>query len=788
MASRLCHSAAPGRVCGILSDAQKRGVPGMDGEPAHAEKSVNLPRPKVRFGPFELDLRAGELRKDGHRIRLQEQPFQILRMLLESPCEVVTREDIRKRLWPEGTVVEFDHGINAAVKRLRDALRDSAEKPRYIETLPRRGYRFIGELDLDGRPRSVEPMIVMPGRQEGPVPRRRRQNVQRSDTPRTVRSSVLRRAAGIGLIPFAVTAIWWLAGTPREQQPLTAVPLTSYPGQEVEPSFSPDGKKVAFSWNGANQDNFDIYIKQIGTDNPVRLTTDTRKDFSPAWSPDGETIAFGRILSATRSAIYLIPVRGGPERELVECATPAAFNPGPFVAWSPDGKWLAYSDVDEAVIQLAPTGTRTVSLFSISAETREKRVLTSPPVNSVGDSGPAFAPDGHALAFIRTQTLAISTLYRLPLARGLRPSSEPRAVTSESLSTSSPSWSPDGKEIIYAAGSWSRRQLWRVAETGIPGPQRLALSDGHAYEPAVSRRWQLAYSERSTLVNVWRTELTPLAGASGAPTRFSPSTLSDSSPLFSPDGKRVVFVSDRGGAREIWTCNADGSDTVQLTSMRAPISGSPSWSPDGSHIVFDSNLDGQFDLYMIAASGGALTRLTNNPADDAHGRWSPDGRWVYFMSSRTGQRQVWKIPANGGEAVQVTKNGGVVPFPSADGEFLYYSERAGQRESNGLGGLRRLRLSDGKDEQILPSVTYMNVALAREGIYFIPRAVPGEHEAVYFFSFQTKEITPVVRLTGTVSEGLALSPDGRSLLYTQIDSRIGDLMLVEDYRRSAKTR
>jgi len=101
----------------------------------------------IRFSPFELDVRAGELRKEGHRIRLQEQPFQILRMLLDSPGEVVLREEIRHKLWPNGTVVEFDHSINAAVKRLRDALRDSAEKPRYIETLARRGYRFIGTVE-----------------------------------------------------------------------------------------------------------------------------------------------------------------------------------------------------------------------------------------------------------------------------------------------------------------------------------------------------------------------------------------------------------------------------------------------------------------------------------------------------------------------------------------------------------------------------------------------------------------------------------------------------------------
>ena len=109
------------------------------------------PASNIRFGPFELDVRAAELCKEGVRIRLQDQPFQILRMLLDRPGEAVLREEIRDRLWPDGTVVEFDRSINAAVKRLRDSLRDSAEKPRYIETLARRGYRFIGTVETAPR-------------------------------------------------------------------------------------------------------------------------------------------------------------------------------------------------------------------------------------------------------------------------------------------------------------------------------------------------------------------------------------------------------------------------------------------------------------------------------------------------------------------------------------------------------------------------------------------------------------------------------------------------------------
>jgi DNA-binding winged helix-turn-helix (wHTH) protein len=112
----------------------------------------------IRFGPYELDLRSAELRKSNLRIRLQEQPFLILVALLERPGEVVLREEIRNRLWPDNTVVEFDHGINAAVKRLRDALCESVEKPRYIETLPRKGYRFIGKVEVDSSEQAKPPV------------------------------------------------------------------------------------------------------------------------------------------------------------------------------------------------------------------------------------------------------------------------------------------------------------------------------------------------------------------------------------------------------------------------------------------------------------------------------------------------------------------------------------------------------------------------------------------------------------------------------------------------------
>jgi DNA-binding winged helix-turn-helix (wHTH) protein len=184
-------------------------------ESAHPNPASN-----VRFGPFEVDLRRGELRKEGRWIRLQAQPFQILRMLLESPGEVVSREEIRKRLWPDDTVVEFDHRISVAVRRLRDALQDSADNPRYIQTFSRRGYRFIGE--LANRPAPADPVALPAAELIVDVPERDRQ-------PEPVpKRRWFTTAPGIS-VPVLLAAalfIWAAAGHyGRRAKPTVAVPL-----------------------------------------------------------------------------------------------------------------------------------------------------------------------------------------------------------------------------------------------------------------------------------------------------------------------------------------------------------------------------------------------------------------------------------------------------------------------------------------------------------------------------------------------------------------------------------
>ena len=694
------------------------------------------------FGPFRLDRARRLLSQQGEAIPLTSKVLDTLLVLVENRGRVVDKEELMKAVWPDTFVEEGN--LTQNISTLRKVLGESPTEHAYIETIPKRGYRFVAGVT---------------GTAAGPWLSRRQ--------------ALLWGAGVLGVLVIAAGTLWLLGQrTKSPAAALSVVPLTSYPGLEVQPSFSPDGSQLAFAWNGEKQDNFDIYVKLIGAEKPLRLTTDPAPDVSPAWSPDGRYIAFGRVrgavtfLTGMMRGIFVIPAIGGPERKLAEAQTPYE-DTDPLLTWSPDGKWLVISD--------RTPSEKVVSLFLLSIETGERRRLTYPPAHARGDGGPAFSPDGRTLAFIRVVTDGVSDLHLLPLSPDWVPKGEPRRLTRINTWTISPTWTPDGREIVFAAGPQyaGGLTLWRTRVNGSAVPRRLEFTADQSACPTISRQGSLAYARVLSDPNIWRVELSGPGGKAGPPKSFIASTRTDWNPKFSPDGKRIAFVSSRGGSPEIWVCDQDGSNAVQLTSMHASITGSPRWSPDGEGLVFDSNREGQFELYVIGANGGQPRRLTNHPAVDAVASWSRDGRWIYFRSDRTGQAQVWKMPARGGEAIQLTKQGGYVPFESSEGKFVYYERGA---------SLRKVPVQGGEETQVLESVTFQNFAVVNEGIYFIPGPDREGRYSIQFLDFATGKSWPILRLSGAAERGLAVAPDGRTLLYTQIDQTGSDLMLVENFR------
>ncbi len=556
-------------------------------------------------------------------------------------------------------------------------------------------------------------------------------------------------------------------------QPLSAVALTTLPGIERSPSFSPDANHVAFAWTAPQKDNSDIYVQQIGQGTPLRLTTDPLDDYNPAWSPDGRWIAFLRgqppsPTGARSRELRLIPPLGGPERKLADVRGQDFFPAGAYLSWSPDSRSLVVPD--------SPGEGLPDALVVVSLETGEKRRLTNPQSPIFADTSPAVAPDGRSLIFVRRTSWGAGELQLLPLGKGVTAAGELRRLTTADLRADFPAWMPDGEEIVYSA----KFNLWKLGIAGRAAPARIPYVGEDGLMPAISRpspgrEARLAYVRSLDDWNFWRIETSaPGAPSSSPPALAISSTKAEYHPELSPDGRRIAFASTRSGDAEIWVSDLDGSNAIQLTSMGGAVdTNCPRWSPDGRSIVFASTAEGEFDVYVVPAEGGKPRRLTTHPSVDVPTAYSRDGKWIYFNSMRSGDYRIWRMPADGGEAVQVTPNESASTFEAPDGSLYYLTASI-------VSPVWRLPAAGGEPVKVLDGVVWYNFVLVGDGAYYIDRH-EGETRLQYL-DLATGRSTTVTRNLGEVGAWLTASRDGKTILYTRVDSSTDDLMLVENFR------
>jgi Tol biopolymer transport system component/DNA-binding winged helix-turn-helix (wHTH) protein len=694
----------------------------------------------VRFGVFELDQRTGELRKAGVRLALQDQPLHVLTMLLERPGDLVTREDLKQRLWPDHTFVDFEQGLNAAIKRLRTTLGDSAETPRFIETLPRRGYRFIAPVDGASSPEHA---------------------VTRSAAGASNRSSALRMVwAAVALAGILVAGV--LLSTTRPVRAMKAVPLTSLAGLESQPALSVDGRQVAFCWDGDGQPG--LYVRSVGGEEQIRVAQGPAGLSSPTWSPDGREIAFLRNVGPARSnqhEIVVVPALGGAERLL---ATTVSTGPG--LDWSPDGRLLAFVDKPRAD---APN-----AIFILTIGTGERRQLSRPAQNMswTGDTEPAFSPDGRTVAFVRYHgNSTASDVYVQSLGAG-----EPRPVTSNQRGITDVGWSEDGRSVVFAGGLPDEEGMSVASVPGREETRRLSVGD-HAVAISVSRRGgRLAFEQSIRDVNIWRAPGPAAPGASPA-TPLLHSTRIDHTPDYSPDGTHIALGSTRSGRHAIWTCDQDGRGCVEFKG--GPPLAYPSWSPDGTRIAADGREDQTFnvDIYVLDVRGRFIRRLTDHPAPDHRPVWSRDGRWLYFISNRTGRFELWRMPSEGGEPTQITRLGASRALQSRDGRWMYYCNAMPS------GSLWRVPSEGGAETLVFDKrVLFWNWALWRDQLVYIEvQPGPGRRIEVLDLASGRTALVRALETDSGLEAGLAVSPDGRWLLYPQFDQFGSDIMLVDNF-------
>jgi serine/threonine protein kinase/Tol biopolymer transport system component len=603
------------------------------------------------------------------------------------------------------------------------------------------------------------------------------------------------RRLGIGASSAKRTRGWWIAAalifaifviavglsflfrSPSPQLEPQVTPFASYPGFQRDPAFSPDGNEIAFAWTGPSGIATHIYVKIIGTDAPLQLTSGEMSDTHPAWAPDGKSIAFLRALSPTSTGVYQIAPLGGHERQVAEIRAGLYSALG----WSRDNKWLVTTGRQES------NGRSQV--FVISVGTGEQRALS---FGSTRDEFyPALSPNSQFLAFSRMLGDGDWAIFTVPVEKDLRPRGTPRRLNTPYGLNRQAAWTQDSKRIVFANGGTVTTRLWEVSALDDMPARQLTITGEVAYQPAISRVGdRLAYAHDFNNANIWSVAVT--AGGEAGPLKQAIASARSSwvrPNAISPDGKRVAFESNRSGPYGIWVADVDGSNAAFLFGSADYISGSAAWSPDGKSIAFDTRKDKKVEVYVIPADGGMARRVTPGPGDNLVPSWSHDGNWIYFDSNRTGRFEVFKVSSRGGDEIQVTHNGGWGPQESPDGKFLFYTRARAVSTP-----LLRMPTNGREETQVLPVVHERWWAVGDSGIWFLESTAteldPGlwsmenaapERGNLRFLSFTDGAARTVSAIPKSPAGGLAISGDRRTLMFNQVDHRATEIVLVENF-------
>jgi Tol biopolymer transport system component/DNA-binding winged helix-turn-helix (wHTH) protein len=718
-------------------------------------------KPGWRFGVFEVDAHRGELRRSGVPLKLRDQSFQILVALLQNPGEIVTREELRRRLWPSDTFVDFDHSLNTAMMKLRDALGDSTEAPIYIETIPKRGYRFIAPVALTD---ALDPAANARNNPGSMSLRHGAELLSRGESIRSDRNHRPALTAGMLLVlGFAIAAglaFYRKAGLThagKNSSPAVPqiVPITSAIGIAEDPVISPDGRAIAYVWDGPDRKHADVYTFLIGSELPLRLTYTVKGVVGhPAWSPDGREIAFTRC-DGSNGEVYVVPAFTGRERRLtsVECQYD---GPAP-VAWSPEGATLFISD------RCSPDAE--FGLVSFSFATGEKRCLTQ--IGGFGYSKRhklSISPDGKTLAFIPAPSSVVCEIYRISVS-----GDTPRLLLRDGEACVALMWTPDGKSIIFLSERTRLPSLWRIPANG---GGRIEPETEYPTVGSFSRdgkRFVFAEQTTSNPPAVWRADLARAGGPVLGTKKLISTQYWERDAQPSADGRRIVWISERSARGELWVSNGDGTDALQLTHVRRH-AGTPHWSPDGKWITFDCHMDDGPQVMIIDSEGRNLRQITHGATTNVVPSWSPDGRSIYFVSKRTGRFEVWVHALDTGAETQLTTNGGFNPVASIDHRFVYFTKMYEP-------GLWKMPLAGGQESQVIankPPVPYWgHWAETESGIYVIDINTDSGPRIEFheFASHKSRTVLAYEQQPLPAFPSLAATKDGKTIYYTQWDQQ-----------------
>ena len=604
------------------------------------------------FGPYIIDGRSRILLKEGATVRLTPKAFDTLFVLVQNASQVVEKDQLLKKVWPDIFVEEgiLSHNIHG----LRKALGDDSSEPRYIETIPKRGYRFVApvkiskadteQIDFSGIEDDavviekhtfariisdeIEETDLPAGFKQAESPAQPAPLLPAPETKALTSAVVIdqrkkRRMiwAGVGavaLVVLAVAGFIYLKSTPVTAPPVTRakstlVRLTNNSAIDSRPVWSPDGSSIAFASNrdGKNE----IYVMNADGSNIKRLTNNMVDDGNPSWSPDGRRILFDTERDGNRE-VYLMDADGGNQIRLTRNnATDLT------ATWSPDGNLIAFA--------------------------------------SNRDTGPPYNP------------------YNLDIYLMNVDGSNVRRIVDDLEYDVGPQWSPDGREIVFLSGRKGNFDVFKMNADGTN--QRNLTPDYDKADGAPI--WSLDGNNIAFTRRIDGKNQVFIMDPDGANLkRVTNNGANNDLPGWSPDGAKLVFQTDVDGNWEIYTTSVDG-DLVQLTDDAADDL-APDWSPDGNKIVFSSNRNGKQHIYVMNADGSSLAQITNSPAEDTEPVWAPDGKRIAFTSQRDGNEEIYVMNADGSDPRRLTNDPRTDNQPrwSVDGRILFTSYRGGQSD------------------------------------------------------------------------------------------------------------
>ena len=673
-----------------------------------------------------------ELVKEPQVVRIETKAMQVLSFLIENAGNIVSREELMQKVWADVYVTEDT--LTRCISILRKTFEDNSTNSRIIQTIKGQGYRVIVPVEFydseDGFGKGSKKISVS-------------------------QSSIF--ISCFLLVTTLIFAIIFLTKKNNIPYSWTKIPIASSKLDEMFPSISPDGSRIAYSVYSDSLTKYDIYIKMANeSGKAIKITNSSGSEISPTWSADGLYLAYNKI-DEDNYGIYKISSLGGVPQKI---GTPYTYV-GQSLAWSNDGSKIAYSDRE------FPKDSYSIYLMDVN--TGEKIKLTEPTNQHWGDYDPSFSPDDQRISFVRAISAGTHDIFVYDFT-----SKKSNRLTFQTRRTAGQTWNKNNNTIIYAHEEGNSSSLWSIPSEGGT-PTRLNLS---GIRPSIDDDGKnLVVENWIHDFDIFSIDLVPTLLKKEFSSAIN-STYEDFDPVESPNGKQIAFISNRSGTYQLWLYNKNNNEVSMITNSNDfTYINTPSWSNDGSKIAFTSfTKKGNADIYIIDLTTNNLDQLTTSRFNEISPKWSSNDQRIYFGSNKSSEWQIWYKDLSNKDQVQVTQNGGYSPILAKHNNDIYYS-KFDQK------GIWKFSQNDKIEEPVLSDLhlyDWANFDLDKKrGIYYISRE--SASSPTFLKYYLNNESKTIMKSGFSRRTKITLSKDCSILYGAQILNQNIDILLYKGF-------